>query len=156
MRNFFYNLFIFLCIVLVIGAFIYTARPQWFTGIAASNPTAGAGVVTHKATLILPVAGQGPPTATDGADVRHLIDAEEKGLPSRVNPYLVILNTCDKTIRHYRLTSNVKSVVLKQPSPDIVVKKSWSLNSQGPIQLEFWLANEREITLDVEYTQPSK
>jgi hypothetical protein len=150
--NIFRNLFVFLCVVAVIGAFVYTARPQWFTGITASSRSAPAELVTQKATLILPVAGRGSPTSSGGPEIRHLIDSEDDGIPTRINPYLMVINTGEKTIRHYRLTANVKSVSLRLPNSDVVVKKSRSLNSDAPIQLEFWIPYERELTLDVEYT----
>lgn len=145
------NLFVLLCILTVIGAFLYVARPQWFTGIVASSRSDSANLVVQKATLILPV-GRGTPTTPDGPDIRQLIDIEEEGIPTRGSPYVMVVNTGDKTIRHYRLTANVKSVALRQPNPDVIVKKPRSLNSDGPIQLEVWMPNERELTLEVEYS----
>jgi hypothetical protein len=156
LSNIFRNLFVFLCVAAIIGAFLYVARPQWFTGITASSHSDSANLSVQRTTLTLSMAGKGPPTSADGVDIRHLIDSEEEGLPSRVNSYIVLINTGDKTIRHYRLTPNVRLVALRQPSPGVVVMKSRTLNSEGPIQLEFWIPNEREITLDVEYTMSKR
>src|SRR5207302_3285438 len=102
--------------------------------------------VVQKATLILPIGGRGTPTSPDGPDIRQFIDFEEEGIPTRANPYIMVVNTGDKTIRHYRLTANVNSVSLRQSSQDVVVKKPRTLNSEGPIQLEVWIPNERELT----------
>jgi hypothetical protein len=152
MKNFLRNLFAFLCVLAVIGAFLYTARPEWFRGVTASSRSGAETTVTQRAILTLPIPGAGSPTVTDGTDVRQLIDMEERGLPVRATPYIMVLNTGDKTVRHYRLTSNVKSVTLRAPTKDAVVKKSYTLNSESPIQLEVWIPNDRELTFDVEYT----
>lgn len=69
----------------------------------------------------------------------------------KANPYIAVINTGDKTIRHYRLTANVKSLTLRSLTKDVVVKKSFTLNSEPPIQLEVWIPNERELMFDVEY-----
>ena len=76
---------------------------------------------------------------------------EERGLPVKANPYIMVINTSDKTVRHYRLTNNVKSLALRAPTKGVVVKKSFTLNSESPIQLEVWIPDERELTFDVEY-----
>jgi hypothetical protein len=149
----FRNLFAVLCIVLVLGAFLYAARPDWFAGLIASSKKQQE-MVALKTTLILPAAGKGPPTCGDGTDVRRIVDLEEQGLPTRVNPYIMVLNTSDRTIRHYRLTTNVKTVALRSSNREVVVKGSNVLNPNGPLQLEVWMPSERELTFDVEFEIP--
>jgi hypothetical protein len=151
MKNFLRNLFAFLCVLAVIGAFLYTARPEWFRGVTASSRPGSDAVVTQKTVLTLPIPGAGQPTVNDGTDIRQLIDMEERGLPSKANPYIMVVNTRENTIRHYRLTTNVKAVALRSPAKEVVLKKSFTLNSESPIQLEVWIPNERELTFDVEY-----
>jgi hypothetical protein len=151
MSNFLRNLFAFLCVLAVIGAFLYTARPEWFRGATASSRPGSETAITQKTNLTLPIPGGGQPTVNDGTDIRQLVDMEERGLPLKANPYIMVINTGEKTIRHYRLTTNVKSVALRSLTKEVVVKKSFTLNSESPIQLEVWIPNERELTFDVEY-----
>lgn len=152
MGNFFRNLFSFLCVLAVIGAFLYTARPEWFRGVTASSRSTAESTVTQRTMLTLPIPGAGSPSCSDGTDIRQLVDMEERGLPVRATPYVMVINSGEKTVRHYRLTANVKSVTLRAPTKDVVVKNSFTLNAESPIQLEVWIPNERELTFDVEYT----
>jgi hypothetical protein len=151
----FRNVFAFCMVVAVVVAFIYAARPQWFTGLTAAARSEPPETVTRKTTLVLPIGGKAP-TAAEGTDVRSLVDMDDEGLPSRVTPYIMVVNSGSQTIRHYRLTNNVKSVALRTPSPDVRVKTSRVLNSKGPLQVEFWVTADREFTLDVEYTAPKQ
>jgi hypothetical protein len=150
--NFFRNLLAFLCVLAVIGAFLYTARPEWFRGVTASSRSTAESTVPQRTILTLPIPGAGSPSCSDGNDIRQLIDIEDRGLPVRATPYIMVVNTGDKTVRHYRLTPNVKSVTLRAPTKDAVVKNSFTLNTESPIQLEVWIPNERELIFDVEYT----
>jgi hypothetical protein len=152
MTNFLRNLFAFLCVLAVIGAFLYTARPEWFRGVTASSRPGPETSVAQRTLMTLPIPGSGSPTVTDGTDIRQLIDMEERGLPVRATPYIMVVNTGEKTVRHYRLTPNVKAVTLRAPTKDAVMKKSFTLNSESPIQIEVWIPNEQELIFDVEYT----
>lgn len=156
MRNFFRNLFAFLCVLAVIGAFIYTARPEWFRGVTASSRSGTESAVTQRSILTLPIPGAGSPTSSDATDIRQLVDMEERGLPVKSNPYIIVINTGEKTVRHYRLTTNVKSVALRSPMKGVVVKNSFTLNSESPVQLEVWIPDERELIFDVEYTMAKR
>jgi hypothetical protein len=148
----FQNVFAGFCIVAVVLAFLYAARPQWFSGLTATHRNDQADVVVRKVQVVLPVGDKGVPTSPDGTDVRQIVDFEEDGLPSRVNSYVLVVNSGNKTFRYYRLTTRVKSVSLRAPSnTDIVSRTSRVLNSNGPIQLELWIPGDRELTLDVEY-----
>lgn len=149
--NTFRNLFVLLCIGAILFAFMYAARPEWFSGIIASGNSKAQEMVIRKTTMTIPAYGRTLPTTTEGVDVRQLVEMEDDGLPSRVNPYILVVNTGDRTLRHYRLSKNVKAVSLRTPSADVVVKKSKVIDSNGPIQLEFWISNTRELTLDVEF-----
>ena len=149
----FRNIFVFMCVAVIIGTFLYVARPEWFSALTAKVRKDEPEAVTRKVQVIIPVPGNGSPMCPDGTDVRHIIDLEEDGLPSRVNPYILVVNSNDKTFRYYRLTSNVKSASLRSSNAaDAVARNSRVLNSNGPIQLEVWVPVAREVTLDVEYT----
>lgn len=154
--NTFRNFFVLACLAAIVFAFLYAARPEWFSGIVASSDSDSKEMITRKTTLIIPAHGQSAPTSTEGTDVRQLVDIEDDGLPSRVSPFVLIVNTGDRTLRHYRLSNRVQSVSLRSSSPEVVVKKSRVVNSEGPIQLEIWIPNARELTLDMEYLSPKR
>lgn len=148
----FQNVFAFLCIVALITAFVYAARPQWFSGLTARGRGEPSDVVVRKVQVTLPTPGNGAPTTADGTDIRRIIDLEEDGLPSRVNPYVLVVSIGEKTFRYFRLTNNVKSCTLRASNnTDVVARNSRVLNSNGPIQLELWIPSSRELTLEVEY-----
>jgi hypothetical protein len=149
----FRNLFAMLCVVAVIGAFIYAARPDWFSGLIASSKKPQE-TVTLKTTLLLPAGGKAPPSCGDGTDVRKIVDLEEEGLPLRSSAYIMVVSTSSKLIRYYRLTPAVQSVRVRTASRDVESKVSRVLNSNGPLQVEIWVDSERELTLDVDYTIP--
>jgi hypothetical protein len=152
----FRNLFVLLCVATIIGAFLYAARPEWFSGLTASSQSRPEEFATLKTTLILPQGGKGPPTCTDGTDVRKLVELEEEGVPTRTSPYIMVVNTTAKTIRYYRLTNAVKSAGLRFPIRDVDSKASRVLNTDGPLQLELWITYERELAVDVEFLLPKR
>ena len=154
--NTFRNFFVLACIGAIIFAFLYAARPEWFAGIIASSNSASAETITRKTTMIIPAHGRSLPTTPEGTDVRQLVDIEDDGLPSRVNPYILVVNTGDRTLRHFRLSNNVKAVSVRSTNPEVVVKRAKVVNSDGPIQLEVWIPNSREITLEVEFQVPKR
>jgi len=154
--NTFRSFFVLACIGAIIFAFLYAARPEWFSGIVASSSSASNETLTRKTTMVIPAHGRSLPATPEGTDVRQLVDIEDDGLPSRVNPYILVVNTNDHTLRHFRLSKSVKSVSLRSANADVVVKRSKVVNPDGPIQLEIWIPNSREITLDVEFQVPKR
>lgn len=149
--TFFRSLFLLLALAGLAGILVYFARPQWFA--TAGDKAAPHPVEVRTATLLLPAGGK-TPTSPDGADVRRLVEMEDEGLPSRVIPYLMVVNTSDQSVRHYRLSPKVRAITLRGENPDVKVKQSKVLNSKGPYQLEIWLPADRDLTVDVEYEFP--
>ena len=114
-------------------------------------------MLVEKATVVIPIAGLGKPTASGGVDIRRIIESEGEGIPAQFSSYIMVIDTRRKAIRYFRLTSNVKSVDMRQSIPDVVMKKAESAIRRRPSKSSsgfpvsensLWTSNTRRPNAD--------
>jgi hypothetical protein len=145
------NLFMAALTISVVAVVTYAIKPDLFKQATAAgelNKSSG----NSKATLLIPSNPKASPTGVDAASLLDIVDSDGEGIPSKTSPYIMIVNSIDKRIRHLRLTARVSSVTIKNKSSDVEFRTSRSTNPSAPLQVEIWTLGERELLLDVEYS----